>query len=536
MADGPPPPPPPPHGQNPRPPGGLPDGNYDIFIIPPHSSGGGFLYLPSLQPHRNSFIAGIFVALIAVGIYIIVMPVLSAWFQGVMAGSGAGFLLLVGCVGLGAWALGKTSAETSSENGTGGGSASGKSRTGSAGPPPNAYAQPPPGNEQFPPPPPRQENYAPPPPKSAPAQSGWEKAREETKKRAEEAKRAEDLRKKREAAQKMREEQQKAKEEAEAAAQKAKEEAEKQAKAAADKIKWEQQRARQREELLRAAREKTEKEKAEKEKEAREKDTREREARERSDKAKAEREAAVRERLEKMKAQRAASSSVSDLGGKTSPTKTYVKPTAKSYTGTEEYSARPYDTPSPSKSRHTAYKSSASSISGLSESSYAPSMSTARTTPPPSYRGPYSTNDPGKIQIKGVYLFSDSFPNKPVQQLVAGERPCTDGLILKIETAGLFIDDDVRGVAQREWDVKAWTLKNVEDGGMAKSGGHLHVFRASVKDGENKRYVFVMESKESHKIKIGLEKLKQGSQLKKLDSSSMKESEVKGVLSNLGWI
>lgn len=33
---------------------------------------------------------------------------------------------------------------------------------------------------------------------------------------------------------------------------------------------------------------------------------------------------------------------------------------------------------------------------------------------------------------------------------------------MRITTEGLFIDDDVRGVAQREWDVKAWTLKLVE--------------------------------------------------------------------------
>jgi hypothetical protein len=38
----------------------------------------------------------------------------------------------------------------------------------------------------------------------------------------------------------------------------------------------------------------------------------------------------------------------------------------------------------------------------------------------------------------------------------------TDGLILKIQSEGLFIDDDVRGIPQREWDVKAWTLKMVE--------------------------------------------------------------------------
>ncbi|TKA36461.1 hypothetical protein B0A49_14001, partial [Cryomyces minteri] len=61
----PPPPPPPPHGDNAKP-SGLPNGNYDIFIIPPHSSGSGFLYLPSLQTHRNSFLAGVAATLLAV--------------------------------------------------------------------------------------------------------------------------------------------------------------------------------------------------------------------------------------------------------------------------------------------------------------------------------------------------------------------------------------------------------------------------------------------------------------------------------------
>ncbi|KAK3070362.1 hypothetical protein LTR53_010604, partial [Teratosphaeriaceae sp. CCFEE 6253] len=71
----PPPPPPPPHGHNPRPPGagaGLPDGNYDIFIIPPHSAGSGFLYLPSMQPHRNSFLLGVACTLLAVGVWTLV--------------------------------------------------------------------------------------------------------------------------------------------------------------------------------------------------------------------------------------------------------------------------------------------------------------------------------------------------------------------------------------------------------------------------------------------------------------------------------
>ena len=140
-----------------------------------------------------------------------------------------------------------------------------------------------------------------------------------------------------------------------------------------------------------------------------------------------------------------------------SPSKRYERPTAKSYVGTQDGDAtsyRPYD-----QSKRASKVPSQSSV--YSESSYAPSQSTARTTPPPSVRGPYSTADPDKIVIKAVYLFNDLFP-KPVAQLVSGTGNVTDGLILRITTEGLFIDDDVRSVPQREWDIKAWTMKLVE--------------------------------------------------------------------------
>lgn len=140
-----------------------------------------------------------------------------------------------------------------------------------------------------------------------------------------------------------------------------------------------------------------------------------------------------------------------------SPSKRYERPTAKSYVGTQDGDAtsyRPYDQP-----KRASKVPSQSSV--YSESSYAPSQSTARTTPPPSVRGPYSTADPDKIVIKAVYLFNDLFP-KPVAQLVSGTGNVTDGLILRITTEGLFIDDDVRSVPQREWDIKAWTMKLVE--------------------------------------------------------------------------
>ncbi|KAK3391820.1 hypothetical protein B0T20DRAFT_422278 [Sordaria brevicollis] len=139
-----------------------------------------------------------------------------------------------------------------------------------------------------------------------------------------------------------------------------------------------------------------------------------------------------------------------------SPKPASPKPTA-SATGTaDEYSYRPYDKP---KNPPAARKKS---VSDFSEDSYAPSGTTNNTSPPPSMRAPYHTDDPGKIQIKAVYNFVNQFSKTPASQLISGVGTVTDGLILRISTAGLFVDDDVRGVAQREWDIKAWTLKQVE--------------------------------------------------------------------------
>jgi len=554
MEDERPPPPPPPHGHNPRPPGGgLPDGNYDIFIIPPHSAGGGFIYLPSLQPHRNSFIAGIFVAMAAMGIYVVVMPVLKAWLASTMAGNGAGVMVLMAIVGVGAWAFGKTTAESSAGPGANTAGADRQQQYRSNGPESQNYTPPPPPPQPEPAPPPQSEPEPPPKPKPSAAQSGWEKAREETKRKEEERKRTEELKKRREAAQKIREQKEaaerkareeaeaaekKAREEREAAEKKAKEEAERNAKAQAEKERWEKARALEKEQRERAAKELAAaraKEALDKEREAKEKEAKL--AAEQA-KAAADKEAALaasRDRIAKLLAERKANAtrtaSASSSPG-SSPTKKYAQPTSRSAIGTEDaYSYRPYDKPA-SRAR-SAFQSSASSISGLSESSYAPSMSTARTTPPPSQRGPYSTNEPGKIQIRAVYLFSDSFPNKPVAHLVAGEGSVTDGLILKIETEGLFIDDDVRKVGQREWDVKAWTISTMETGASKAKG--LHIFRATTRDSENKKYTFVLEAKEAEKVTKGVHRLKDGSLARSLKVKDIKEGDMNKLLTSMGW-
>lgn len=550
----PPPPPPPPHGENPRPKrGGLPDGPYDIFIVPPHASGSGFLYLPSLQVQRNSFLAGVACTLFFVAIYLIVLPVLKDWFSKLIASGGMGVVMLLVGVGVVSWAWGKTQAEGGWQGmgGVGGASngASGSGTHHSGAQQPNTHSS---QSSGYPPPPPPPNSAGAgssnaPPPKSSwqrstpqpaagaagsgTAHSTWEKAREETKKKEEERRKVEELKKKREADEKKRQEQ-------------------------------------------------------------REKDAKEREARER------------KEKLEKEAAERAAKRAAEVP--KTSPKKPQPPPPmARTETEDDAYSFRPYDRP-----KRPAYKTSASSI--YSEASAAPSQSTSRTTPPPSHRGPYTTKDPDKIIIKAVYSFTNAFMKTPVAQLISGKGSVTDGLILRITTEGLFIDDDIRGVPQREWDVKAWTMKLAEvwcpkfgassgstasprrfdllrrpptseesdqyllklaaacksDCRLASAPSHrppasslsasfsssrstviddsnvstqsgelngLHVLRASIRDQEGKKYVFILQQSEGWKVAIGLQRLRRGTQVRALAVAGLPTNETNAIIQQLGW-
>ncbi len=549
-----PPPPPPPHGSNTGARGGLPDGKYDIFIIPPHSAGNGFLYLPSLQPQRNSFLAGVACTLLAVAIWSIVFPVLREWLATMMASGGMGVIVLVVIVAIGAWAWGKTQAETGGSAGGGTGGTPNMNGQGNSTGIPTPKSNPPPPNPPPPNPPPNHpphpqsagpEPRAPPQPTWQRANTGsantkasadtdaakgsWEKAREETRKKEEERKRVEDLRKKREEDEK------------------------------------ERVRKREREAL----------------------EARIREARERREKETKERAAAPPPPPPPPIPRKP------DPPRPASPTKRHQQPTAKTATDDDTYSYRPYDEPK----RHGPKTTTASSV--YSESSYAPSQSTSRTTPPPSHRGPYRSKDPDKIVLKAVYSFNNTFTKVPIAQLVSGVGSVTDGLILRITTEGLFIDDDVRSVPQREWDVKAWTLKLVEvwcphlhlgassgsnpssrntpssapgffarkpasraptseesdafldsvtlackPGLGTRSNNHasqsgqtndLHVLRANIRDQEGKRYVFILPEEEGWKVAVGLQRLRRGTQVRALGVSGMPLNETKAILEGMGW-
>lgn len=280
-------------------------------------------------------------------------------------------------------------------------------------------------------------------------------------------------------------------------------------------------------------------------------------------------------------------------------------PTARTTDGHDDdaSSYRPY-----AQSRGHARRRSGETV--FTESSYAPSHSTTRTSPPPSMRMPYTTKDPDKIVIKGVFGFLNQFSKTPASQLISGIGSVTDGLILRITTEGLFIDDDVRAVPQREWDIKAWTLKLMEvwcpphcvaepttaspkappkagnrfrttprgqpktltgsdadayliellqscknecrlgphggrddassyaDGsaqtGELKHRG-LHVLRATIRDQEGKRFIFVIGEEEGWKVAAGLQRLRRGTQVRQLGVQGMGPMEAKNTLEMLGW-
>lgn len=727
-----PPPPPPPHGANPGNTAGtsaneggryrkstdLPDGPYDIFIIPPHSSGSGFLYLPSLQCHRNSFIAGVVSTLAAGFLYITLLPVFKMWFSTVVASGSMGISMLVIGVAVAAWSLGRMQFDTGKPGDKDG------NRSRPRGPPPppppggdpTGAGAPPPGGQQYqnfgggypgggfggpggpggpfpggnqyyggpnagppPRPPPHQHGSGPgPDPADAFRRAEEERAREakeaeeaaraeqarkakeaeearkaaEARKareaeeaarrarEAEEARRAEKIRKAREAEEARKAEEIRIAREAEEAARKAKE-AEEATKAEAERKRQEWEKAREEtrrkeeakrkmEEFRRKKKEEEERKKEEEErlaeeqrkkeeKEARDRafhEWKEKRAKERAEQEAAEKAAAEKAAQEKARQEAAAryaaakeaaaakraaaaaeaaktasqcapSTVTPSSPEKRTPSPQKKTPFASVKTATEDdaYSFKPYD-----RSRSSFNRSQAAS-SIFSESSYAPSQTTAQTTPPPSRRGPYTTNDPDKVIIHGVYAFNNAYVRTPIAQLVSGKGQVTDGLIMRITTEGMFVDDDVRGVPQREWDIKAWTMKLVEvwcplhgwkpppkptaaksnpfrfgmsnaspkpptgpeadafiqgllkccknqcrlKASSRKGATGYHVVRASLRDQEGKQYVFVLQETEGWKVAIGLQRLRESSQIRNLGVCGLASNDTTAILGNLGF-
>jgi len=200
--------------------------------------------------------------------------------------------------------------------------------------------------------------------------------------------------------------------------------------------------------------------------------------------------------------------------------------------------SRPFNTPNRPKPA-TAYTSYTESTFSSATGSTFSSTSSHSTTPtehshqPPRQTGPYTSTSLDKVLIHSVHLFGDSL-STPTASLFAKTGSITDGLVLRMTTEGLFVDDDVRGVPLREWDIKAWGIKTIESGEY--KAGMVHVLRATVRDVENKRYVFVIGDAEAGKVAVGLQRLRKGSQVRSMAVGGMKEAEVVKLLGAAGVV
>lgn len=63
----------------------------------------------------------------------------------------------------------------------------------------------------------------------------------------------------------------------------------------------------------------------------------------------------------------------------------------------------------------------------------------------------------------------------------------------------------------------------------------LHVLRASIRDQDCKKYVFILSQTEGWKVAIGLQRLRRGSQVRALGVSGIPPNETKFLIESLGW-
>jgi hypothetical protein len=64
----------------------------------------------------------------------------------------------------------------------------------------------------------------------------------------------------------------------------------------------------------------------------------------------------------------------------------------------------------------------------------------------------------------------------------------------------------------------------------------IHVVRASIRDQEGKRYVFVVQEEDGWKVAVGLQRLKRGTQVRAMGVSGLPMNECKAILQNMGWV
>ena len=62
------------------------------------------------------------------------------------------------------------------------------------------------------------------------------------------------------------------------------------------------------------------------------------------------------------------------------------------------------------------------------------------------------------------------------------------------------------------------------------------MLRASIRDQDAKRYVFVLQEAEGWKVAVGLQRLRRGTQVRALGVSGMPVNETRAILEGMGWV
>ena len=62
------------------------------------------------------------------------------------------------------------------------------------------------------------------------------------------------------------------------------------------------------------------------------------------------------------------------------------------------------------------------------------------------------------------------------------------------------------------------------------------MLRASIRDAEGKRYVFIVREEEGWKVAVGLQRLRRGTQVRALAESGLPANEMKAILENMGFL
>lgn len=63
----------------------------------------------------------------------------------------------------------------------------------------------------------------------------------------------------------------------------------------------------------------------------------------------------------------------------------------------------------------------------------------------------------------------------------------------------------------------------------------MHVLRATIREQDGRKYVFILSQSEGWKVAVGLQRLRRGSLVQAMGVAGLPQNEAKAILENLGF-